>query len=148
MKNSITITGENRLPEAVAWLDGWLAAKKSNVVALYGAMGVGKTTFVSALARARGSIQKASSPTFAIVNAYDVAAGDVMYHFDFYRIDDLREAMDLGFFDYIDSGSLCIIEWPERVEPLLAELIPLRILITMNPTNSERTFSVQTDGSL
>lgn len=148
MGNSITIIDENHLSEAVEWLYGWLEAEKTNVVALYGQMGVGKTTFVSALACARGSVQKASSPTFAIVNAYDLVTGDVIYHFDFYRIDDIREAMDLGFFDYTDSGSLCVIEWPERVEPLLAELTPLRILITMNPENSKRTFSVQTDGSL
>ena len=92
------------------------------IIALHGAMGAGKTTFTAALCRALGvEADAVSSPTFAIVNEYRTSGGEPVYHFDFYRIDNIAEALDIGFYDYIDSGFRCIMEWPENIEPLLPE---------------------------
>ena len=95
---------------------------KNRLIAFYGAMGAGKTTFTTALCRVLGVDSDAvSSPTFAIVNEYRASGRRNVYHFDFYRIKNAAEALDIGFYDYIDSGELCIMEWPENVEELLPE---------------------------
>ena len=92
------------------------------IIALHGSMGAGKTTFTAALCRVLGvDADAVSSPTFAIVNEYRTSDGEPVYHFDFYRIDSIAEALDIGFYDYIDSGYRCIMEWPENIEPLLPE---------------------------
>ena len=94
----------------------------NRIIALYAPMGAGKTTFTTALCKRLGVVEDAvSSPTFAIVNEYRTSSGEPMYHFDFYRITKLQEAVDIGFFDYIDSGDLCIMEWPENIEDILPE---------------------------
>ncbi len=93
----------------------------ATVIAFYGSMGAGKTTFVRALCEAKGVAEAVTSPTFAIVNEYQSAALEPIYHFDFYRIRRLSEAYDMGFEDYLYSGHLCLIEWPELVEELLPE---------------------------
>ena len=97
------------------------ALGENRVVAFYGSMGAGKTTFISALCRFFGVEDDVCSPTFTIVNEYRAADGDSIFHFDFYRIEALKEAVDIGFEEYLYSGSLCLIEWPEKVEPLLPE---------------------------
>lgn len=91
------------------------------VFAFYGAMGAGKTTFISELARALGVTDDlASSPSFSIVNEYrsDTTA-ELIYHFDLYRLEDLEEVLEIGIEDYFDSGALCLIEWPERADAIL-----------------------------
>lgn len=96
-----------------------------NLVAFYAPMGAGKTTFTTAICKALGVKDDAvSSPTFSIVNEYRTASGGSMFHFDFYRITRIAEALDIGFYDYIDSGCLCIMEWPENIE----EIIPKETL--------------------
>jgi len=115
-----------RIP-SLAGLDG--AAKKflqaigdRRLIAFYAPMGAGKTTFTTAVCKALGVREDAvSSPTFAIVNEYRTSAGESIYHFDFYRVEKLEEALDIGLYDYLDSGSLCLMEWPENIEPLLPE---------------------------
>lgn len=103
------------------------------LIALYAPMGAGKTTFTTALCHRLGVRDDAvSSPTFAIVNEYRTASGDPMYHFDFYRINMIAEALDIGFYDYIDSGCLCIMEWPENIEEILPEET-LRVEIAVAP---------------
>ena len=97
------------------------ALGENRIVAFYGSMGAGKTTFISALCRYFGVEDDVCSPTFTIVNEYRAADGDSIFHFDFYRIDSLKEAVDIGFEEYLYSGSLCLIEWPEKVEQLLPE---------------------------
>ncbi len=110
------------------------------IIALYGEMGAGKTTFTTALCRVLGVREDAvSSPTFAIVNEYRTLAGEPLFHFDFYRIEKLEEALDIGFYDYIDSGCLCIMEWPENIDGLLPE-DTLKVSIKVNPDFS-RTIS-------
>lgn len=91
------------------------------IVAFYGSMGAGKTTFITALCEALGVKDVVNSPTFTIVNEYRDGRGESVYHFDFYRINRLSEALDIGLYEYFDSGSLCLIEWPEMIEELLPE---------------------------
>lgn len=89
------------------------------VLAFYGKMGVGKTTFIKALCQELGVSDVVTSPTFAIVNEYTDGHGTPIYHFDFYRIKKLEEVYDLGYEDYFYSGNLCLIEWPELIDDLL-----------------------------
>jgi tRNA threonylcarbamoyladenosine biosynthesis protein TsaE len=91
----------------------------NTVFAFRGAMGAGKTTFIKAICETLGVDDVINSPTFAIVNEYRSDSGELIYHFDFYRINKIEEVYDFGYEDYFYSGSLCFIEWPELVEPLL-----------------------------
>lgn len=93
----------------------------STVFAFYGKMGAGKTTFIKALCHELGVTDTVNSPTFAIVNEYEDATGNPVYHFDFYRIKKLSEAYDMGCDEYFYSGNPCFIEWPELIEELLPE---------------------------
>lgn len=112
----------------------------NSLIAFFAPMGAGKTTFTTAICRQLGVMEDAvSSPTFAIVNEYRTRTGDPMFHFDFYRIEKIAEALDIGFYDYIDSGFLCIMEWPEKIEEILPEET-LKVFITVNPDES-RTIS-------
>lgn len=112
----------------------------NKIIAFYAPMGAGKTTFTTALCRRLGVKEDAvSSPTFAIVNEYRTGAGEPMYHFDFYRLNKIEEAFDIGFYDYVDSGCLCVIEWPENIEDILPEET-LKVTIRVNPDES-RTLS-------
>jgi len=106
------------------------------LVAFYASMGAGKTTFTTALCRQLGVRSDAvSSPTFAIVNEYRTGTGEPVFHFDFYRITKLEEALDIGLYDYLDSGALCLMEWPENIEALLPEET-LKVHISVEPDGS------------
>ncbi len=96
-------------------------AGKETLFALYGPMGVGKTTFVKAVAACLGVTDDVSSPTFAIINEYQTEKGESLYHFDFYRVNNISEALDFGYEEYFYSGNRCFIEWPEKIEELLPE---------------------------
>lgn len=111
----------------------------NTLVALFAPMGSGKTTFTTAICRVLGVTDPVGSPTFAIVNEYLRADGDQMYHFDFYRINKLQEAIEIGLYDYLDSGCLCIMEWPENIEELLPEET-LKVQIRVNPDQSRTIF--------
>ena len=90
------------------------------VYAFYGKMGAGKTTFIKALCEELGVEDVITSPTFAIVNEYrSETTGQLIYHFDFYRIKKIEEVYDMGYEDYFYSGALCFLEWPELIEELL-----------------------------
>jgi len=134
MRHEITIRNLNDLDEAAR-----LFLKETegrNIIAFHAPMGAGKTTFITAICHVLGVKEDAvSSPTFAIVNEYRTLSGEFMYHFDFYRINKLEEALDIGFYDYIDSGRLCLMEWPENIEELLPEET-LVVTITVNPDES------------
>ena len=99
----------------------FIAAMGDNTVfAFYGKMGAGKTTFIKAVCEELGVTDVINSPTFAIVNEYrSEKAGELIYHFDFYRIKKLEEVYDMGYEDYFYSGALCFIEWPELIEDVL-----------------------------
>lgn len=102
------------------------------VLAFYGKMGAGKTTFTKAVCEELGVTDVITSPTFAIVNEYTAGNGEPVYHFDFYRIKKLEEVYDMGYEDYFYSGNLCLMEWAELIEDLLPE-DALRIAIEENP---------------
>ena len=113
----------------------------NRIIAFYAPMGAGKTTFTSAICRRLGVREDAvSSPTFSIVNEYRTSDGESVFHFDFYRIGKLEEAFDIGFYDYIDSGCLCLIEWPENIEAILPEET-LMVSIRVNPADTSRIVS-------
>jgi tRNA threonylcarbamoyladenosine biosynthesis protein TsaE len=117
---------ETDLPEiARKLLDAY---PEKRIFAFYGSMGAGKTTFIKAICRALGVKDEALSPTFAIINEYHTVAGTPVYHFDFYRINNLEEVFDIGYEDYLFSGHYCMLEWPELVEELLpAETVKVTI---------------------
>ena len=113
----------NERGEEVSALDILRVAEPHRVFAFDGPMGAGKTTFIKKLCEQMGTVDVVNSPTFAIVNVYDVEQpykGEV-YHFDCYRLKDIREAMDFGAEEYLYSGNYCFIEWPEKIEALLPE---------------------------
>lgn len=110
------------------------------VVAFDAPMGAGKTTLISRIAALLGAEDDVTSPTFAIVNQYEGTKRRI-YHFDMYRIERVEEALDFGCEEYLDSGDLCLVEWPERIEPLLPEdtmLVQIEIV-----SDSERRFVIQ-----
>ena len=94
---------------------------ESNIFAFYGKMGAGKTTFIKAICKALGVKDIVNSPTFTIINEYKSSRGFPVYHFDFYRINKLQEAFDIGTEDYFAGNGLCLIEWPEKIEEILPE---------------------------
>ena len=133
MKHEVTIRDINDLDRAAKeFLD---KIGDHTLVAFFAPMGSGKTTFTTAICKVLGVTDPVGSPTFAIVNEYLRADGDSMYHFDFYRIDDLSEALEIGLYDYLDSGCLCLMEWPENIEALLPEET-LKVYFTINPDQS------------
>lgn len=107
------------LPIAAQALRAAIADSGCSVVAFEGEMGAGKTTLISALAAALGVTDDVSSPTFALVNEYRDGRQQPVYHFDFYRINSVAEAEQMGAAEYFDSGYLCLVEWPARVADLL-----------------------------
>ena len=115
---SIEIDALSDLPrvaeEIINSLDG------RTVVLLRGGMGAGKTTLVSRIAALLGAEDTVTSPTFALVNQYEGSECRI-YHFDFYRIDRIEEVFDLGYEEYFYSGDLCLVEWPEKIEPLIPD---------------------------
>lgn len=135
---TIHIDSEEQLREVAEALLESLEGR--TVVALRGEMGAGKTTLIRVVAEALGAEDQVTSPTFALVNQYEGANAERIFHFDFYRIDDVREAFDLGYEEYFYSGDLCFVEWPEKIEQLLPEeLVTVRITVD-GPT--ERTFEI------
>ena len=134
MKHQIQIAGLEDLERAAReFLD---AIGNHTLIAFYAPMGAGKTTFTTAICKVLGVKEDAiSSPTFAIVNEYRSGNGEPVYHFDFYRIERPEEALDIGLYDYLDSGCLCLMEWPENIEGLLPEET-LKVNICVNPDGS------------
>ena len=134
MTHQIQIAGLEDLERAAREFLGLLGSH--TLVAFYAPMGAGKTTFTTAVCKVLGVEEDAiSSPTFAIVNEYRGKGGRPIFHFDFYRIDKPAEALDIGLYDYLDSGELCLMEWPENVEDLLPEET-LHVQISVQPDGS------------
>lgn len=106
---------------AVAAKEFVTAMGDRKVFAFYGKMGAGKTTFIKAVCEELGVEDVINSPTFAIVNEYVDGKGEPVYHFDFYRIKNLQEVLDIGYEDYVYSGHMCFMEWPELIEDLLPD---------------------------
>ena len=121
MKHVIEIPTLEALPEAAEQFVALMGDE--TVYAFKGEMGAGKTTFIRQLCRALGVEEDlANSPSFSIINEYRSATtAELMYHFDLYRLETVEEALEIGVEDYFDSGALCFLEWPERIEPLLPD---------------------------
>ena len=120
-KSNLLVLNEKN--ETVSALEILRTQEPHRVFAFDGPMGAGKTTFIKKLVEEMGSTDIVNSPTFAIVNVYDVEQpyrGEV-YHFDCYRLKDIREALDFGAEEYLYSGNYCFIEWPERISPILPD---------------------------
>lgn len=115
-------------------------AHETPVWLFYGDMGAGKTTLIKALCHKWGVEDVVSSPTFALVNEYQRANGEPLYHFDFYRIDDEEEATDIGIDEYFYSQRYCLVEWPAKIRNLLPETY-LRLDLRVNEDQS-RTISL------
>lgn len=141
MNRTITITSEADLDRAAKEFVTLMGDE--TVYAFNGPMGAGKTTFIRALSRALGiSDDEANSPSFSIINEYrsDTTA-ELIYHFDLYRLESVDEALEIGVEDYFDSGALCLLEWPERIEPLLPDDTVI-VDIKVNPDES-RTLTLR-----
>lgn len=113
----------------------------SRVFCFYGEMGAGKTTFIKEICRGLGVSDTTSSPTFAIVNEYLTDEGESIYHFDFYRIEKLEDAYEIGVEEYLYSGNYCFIEWAENIAPLVQDEF-VKVYITVGD-EGERTISTQ-----
>lgn len=139
----ILIPSIEALPQAAAQFVDLMGDE--TVYAFDGEMGAGKTTFINALSRALGvdESEATSSPTFSIVNEYrSETTAELIYHFDLYRIENLEQAFDIGIEDYFDSGALCLIEWPDRVEDILPD-DTVRVRIELLPDSSRRLIVTQ-----
>ena len=111
------------------------------IFAFYGEMGAGKTTLIKALCRVLQVTDVTSSPSFGLIYEYQTRGSESVYHFDFYRIEQLEEAYDIGYEEYIDSGQYCFIEWPEKIASLLPpETVNVNLQIV---GNNERTIEVE-----
>lgn len=115
--------------------------RDKKVFAFFGPMGVGKTTFIKALCNELGVVEIVTSPTFALVNEYQTAAGMIIYHFDFYRINKIEEVYDFGYEDYFYSNNYCFIEWPDKI----AEILPENVVYVQMLENEDgsRTINIR-----
>ncbi len=138
----ITANSLDDLPAIAAKI---MSAFPQNIIAFYGEMGAGKTTFIKVLCEYLGvATSEICSPTYSIVNEYLTADNRCVYHFDFYRIKSEQEAFDMGYEEYLYSGNYCFIEWPEKIENLLpVEVLKIHIeadsnkrIFTLNESNS------------
>lgn len=137
-----TVSAESELPavaeEIVALLD------EVQIVCFQGEMGAGKTTFIKVICEQLGVVDAMSSPTFSIINEYRDQEDYPIYHFDFYRVEKLEEALDIGVEEYFYSGDLCLIEWPDKIKPLIPEK-HLEISIKLVGDNS-REITIRSNG--
>ena len=134
----ISIGSIDELPALAAKIRGDYSNK---IIAFYGAMGVGKTTFIKSLCVELGiEASEICSPTYGLVNEYETNDGQVVYHFDFYRLKDENEAFDMGYENYFYSNQYCFIEWPEKI----ANLLPEKLLkIHIESQNHSRIFTIE-----
>lgn len=137
----IDIPAISSLPDAA---ERFMALTRGFTVFAFDApMGSGKTTFINALAASLGvDADPTGSPTFAILNEYQSPSQGVIYHFDLYRLDGPEEVADTGFIDYVDSGHLCLIEWPDRAEGLLDPDATVRVTIDIDPLTDSRRMTL------
>ena len=136
MLNSSNLNADYSLNELHSVAKQLIRNLKSKTILLYGDMGVGKTTLIKELVKALGSTDEVSSPTYSIVNEYELA-NDKIYHFDLYRIKNIDEAFNFGIEDYLDSNNWIIIEWPELIEELIIDNFD-SVILTLNKNNTRK----------
>ena len=135
MEKSFIINSVDELSQVSELLISW--RDKSNIIAFYGPMGAGKTTLIKNLCHKLGVTDEVNSPTFALVNEYPTPIEDSIFHFDFYRIKKLEEVYDIGYEDYFYSGRLCLLEWPELIDPLMPEHF-IKVEIALGDSDNAR----------
>jgi tRNA threonylcarbamoyladenosine biosynthesis protein TsaE len=113
--------------------------KDVKVIAFSGELGSGKTTLIKNLCTFLGVKEAVSSPSYSLVNEYSGKNERLIYHFDCYRLNNIEEALDIGIDEYLDSGNLCLIEWPEQILPLLPEQY---LKVEIQQTKQGRTYSL------
>jgi tRNA threonylcarbamoyladenosine biosynthesis protein TsaE len=123
-----TIHTINELPQVAEYIAN--ASAQHTMLCFYGEMGAGKTTLIKQITALLGVTDKVTSPTYSLVNEYSTTQNTTVYHFDFYRINGVSEAYDMGFEEYAYSGNVCLIEWPQNI----AELLPPHISISIDKT--------------
>lgn len=141
MKHEIRIKSIEGLPAAAREFAALMGDE--TVYAFHGEMGAGKTTFIRTLVEQLGvDPEEANSPSFSIINEYrsDTTA-ELIYHFDLYRLESVDEALEIGVEDYFDSGALCLLEWPERIEALLPDDTVV-VKITVDAADNSRLLTV------
>lgn len=126
------------LQEVARWI---LDSVDEDVILLNGPMGAGKTTIIKAICKELGVEDEVSSPTYSLVNEYQTANGEIVYHFDLYRIGDENEALDMGIEEYLYSGNKCLIEWPEKISNLLPQDCAM---IEISVVDNDRHFVIKT----
>jgi len=129
------INSVEELSQVTDLLISW--REKSDIIAFYGPMGAGKTTLIKNFCHRKGVTDEVNSPTFALVNEY-LTENDSIFHFDFYRIKKLEEVFDIGYEDYFYSGHLCLLEWPELIDPLMPDHF-IKVEIALGNTDTSRT---------
>lgn len=133
--NDIALGETQKVVEAVVPL-----LSKQKIVLFEGGMGTGKTTLIKSLCAALKVVDQVNSPSYSIVNVYKTAESQLIYHFDFYRLNHLEEAFDMGVEEYFYTGNICFIEWPERIE----EILPDRFLkISIKTSHEKRNYTVE-----
>jgi tRNA threonylcarbamoyladenosine biosynthesis protein TsaE len=138
MSGIIEIEKESELDSVAEKIKGYLQEYK--ILCFYGPMGAGKTTLIKAICKKLNVRDNVTSPTFSIVNEYITEDGKKLFHFDFYRIKDKTEALDMGYEEYFYSGEICMVEWPEMIE----EFLPKNILkIEIKETQGKRRINIQ-----
>lgn len=137
MTHTINIPSIESLPQAAKEFAALMGDE--TVYAFRGEMGAGKTTFIRELCRALGvEDDLANSPSFSIINEYrSDKTAELIYHFDLYRLESVDDALEIGVEDYFDSGALCLLEWPERIEPLLPD-DTVTVNVNVNPDMSRK----------
>lgn len=131
------VSDESELPTILPKL--WPIVSKHSVVLFRGDLGAGKTTLIKQIGAYLGIVSDMSSPSFSIVNQYDTAT-DVVYHIDLYRIKDIAEIYEFGLLEILDSGKLCLIEWPEMVEEIWQDYDCSEVAITIDKSTARRIF--------
>lgn len=127
----LTVQSISELQSAASAIINYSA--NNRIFLFYGEMGAGKTTLIKHLCEYLGTTEPVTSPTFSIVNEYIGSNGQKIYHFDFYRLKNQTEALDMGYEEYFYSGAFCFIEWPEKIPDLLPEHY---ISIKINPLDN------------
>ncbi|MDP2175060.1 MAG: tRNA (adenosine(37)-N6)-threonylcarbamoyltransferase complex ATPase subunit type 1 TsaE [Bacteroidota bacterium] len=130
---------QNDLNQLIVLIEPFL--KVTPILLLKGDLGAGKTTFTQSLLQSLGVSKTVSSPTFNIVNEYQTNSGESIYHFDLYRIKHVVELEEMGFEDYLESGNICLIEWPGIAEDIVSQY-PTLLMEIAHTDNEERKYSV------
>ncbi len=132
-----TINHIGELPQVAEYIA--TTSSQHTIHCFYGEMGAGKTTLIKLITALLGVTDKVTSPTYSLVNEYRTVHNSTVYHFDFYRINAVSEAYDMGFEEYTYSGNVCLIEWPQNV----TELLPPHLSIRINKTgDTSRTITI------